>query len=70
MKLLTVSKLRGDRCKCANCGHYFNSTSAFDKHRVGKYMPDSRRCLSITEMFEKMVINGKGYWITAKKPEF
>lgn len=28
-------KLRGDRCRCTACGELFNSTHAFDKHRVG-----------------------------------
>lgn len=27
--------LRGDRCRCTACGELFNSTFAFDKHRIG-----------------------------------
>lgn len=55
-----------DICKCSVCGLLFNSTSAFDKHRVGSHMPDERRCLSVTEMREKgMEINAKGRWVRA-----
>lgn len=59
-------KLTGDRCKCPTCGLYFNSTHAFDKHRVGRYdLPGDRRCLSITEMSSKgMQANSQGFWIS------
>ena len=34
------------RCECGVCGKVFGSLSGFDKHRVGTYMPNTRRCLS------------------------
>ena len=46
--------LRGDRCRCRACGEYVNSTSAFDRHRVGAYdltaPKHGRRCLTPDEM--------------------
>jgi hypothetical protein len=57
--------LSGDHCQCRSCLLYFNSTSAFDKHRVGEYAT-SRRCLSVTEMLAKgMAQNATGWWVTA-----
>ncbi len=41
--------LRGDRNQCAACGNYFNSTAAFDKHRVGEFGKD-RGCMGWFEM--------------------
>lgn len=43
-------KLTGRRCQCAACGKYFNTVSAFDKHRAGSHRLDSRRCLETDEM--------------------
>lgn len=31
---------------CKPCGQNFSSTRAADKHRVGKFFPDERKCLS------------------------
>lgn len=31
---MTSPKLTGDRCRCTACGELFNSTFAFDKHRI------------------------------------
>ena len=59
-----------DHCICPACRLYFNSTAAFDKHRVGVYQPDERRCFSITQMREiGMEVNAKGYWGTELKSE-
>jgi hypothetical protein len=59
--------LRGGRCLCGACGEFFNSTAAFDKHRVGP-MTD-RRCRSVAEMNDAgMAHNAAGYWIT--QPRF
>jgi hypothetical protein len=58
--------LRGDHCQCPTCGESFNSTSAFDKHRVGPYTHDltTRRCLSPAEMrVAGMATNAAGWWI-------
>jgi hypothetical protein len=57
--------LRGQHGQCAACREYFNSTYAFDKHRVGRYTPMERRCLSPDEMRAKgMVVNSTGFWVS------
>jgi hypothetical protein len=62
--------LRGDRGQCAACREYFNSTYAFDKHRVGRYTPMERRCLNPSEMRAKgMVISSPGFWISKPRSE-
>jgi hypothetical protein len=60
--------LRGDRCLCHGCGEYFNSSAAFDKHRIGQY--DStrpgygRRCRTPKEMCAAgMAQTGAGFWL-------
>ena len=40
--------LRGDHCRCSACHLEFNSTAAFDKHRIGKH--SGKRCRTIPEM--------------------
>lgn len=61
-------KISGDRNQCAGCGEFFNSTAAFDKHRVGTFGVD-RRCAAVDQMEAKgMVKNAAGYWITAANP--
>jgi hypothetical protein len=58
-------KLTGDRCQCAACDEYFNSTSAFNKHRRGKHTV-KRYCLSPTEMINKgMAKNKAGFWVAS-----
>lgn len=59
--------LSGDRNQCPTCEEYFNSTAAFEKHRVGDYAPKGvRRCLSVEEMqAKKMAKNAAGFWVTA-----
>jgi hypothetical protein len=57
--------LRGDRNQCPSCRELFNSSYAFDKHRVGDYSPNTRRCLETPEMELKgMAKNGKGFWVS------
>lgn len=59
--------LKGDRNQCTICNQYFNSTRAFEKHRVGKY--NDRRCLTAEEMLAKgMSLNAAGFWIGTKMP--
>lgn len=59
-------KLTGDHNQCPTCGLYFNSTVAFDKHRVGEH-GKNRRCLSVEEMKAKgMVLNADDWWVTEK----
>jgi hypothetical protein len=61
-------KLRGDRNQCGGCGMYFNSTHAFEKHRVGEFGRD-RRCLGATEMLAKgMVLGADGFWRGSAMP--
>lgn len=60
--------LRGDRNQCRACGCYFNSTAAFDKHRVGSYSKD-RRCLSPIEMADKgFRTNRRGFLVFGANP--
>jgi len=55
-------KLTGSRCQCRACGEYFNSTSAFDKHRFG--IPDKRYCMSEYVMLaEGLSKNAALFWI-------
>jgi hypothetical protein len=64
---MTAPRLTGSRCVCRGCGQYFNSTSAFDLHRVGK--PEARRCLSTDEMVEAgMTRNAGGFWVSRVMP--
>jgi hypothetical protein len=66
--VLPRKRLRGDHCRCGTCGQEFNSTKAFDRHRVGDYADESRRCLSIAEMKSLgMVKNAGGWWITERR---
>lgn len=53
-----------NKCCCSVCGEYFNSTHAFDKHRVGKPTID-RRCLTVEEMRGLgFSVSATGHWIT------
>ena len=59
-------KLTGNRNQCQGCKQYFNSNTAFDKHRTGKHGVD-RRCRTPQEMTEiGMLVNHAGFWITEK----
>lgn len=61
-------KVTHSRCRCHSCGKFFNSTGAFDKHRIGAHGPD-RRCMTEDEMIAKgMDKNSAGYWVTALLP--
>ena len=57
-------RVTGSRCKCAECGDFFNSTTAFDKHRAGPYdRPPFRWCLSEFAMeVVGMAKNADGFW--------
>jgi hypothetical protein len=60
--------LRGDRNQCTGCDELFNSTHAFEKHRVGEH-GISRRCLTIEEMKEKKMFCGQdGFWRGSAMP--
>jgi len=60
--------LANDRNQCQSCKGYFNSVTAFDKHRKGKHGVD-RRCLNEEEMLGLgMSLNKDGFWITKAMP--
>lgn len=59
--------LSGSRCKCTACGLYFSSDYAFQKHRVGRYMPMERRCLTKTEMLAKGMCLVGNFWVSKRR---
>lgn len=62
-------KLSGDRNQCPGCSVCFNSTRAFEKHRVGDHGVN-RRCLTPTEMLERgMAKNAAGFWVGKPMPD-
>lgn len=65
-------KLRGDRNQCPTCGDFFNSTAAFDKHRVPvtPKVPLPRKCLSAAQMTALgMVLRADGFWRGSAMPQ-
>jgi hypothetical protein len=59
-----TAPLRGDRCQCPSCHQRFNSTYAFDRHRIGQY-ESTRRCLTNSQMLGKgMARNKAGFWVS------
>jgi len=64
-------KLNGDHNQCAGCGEFFNSTLAFEKHRVGEHAGNQRRCLTTAEMEEKgMAVSSSGWWVSSPMPKY
>lgn len=62
-------KLGNRRCTCSTCGEFFNSVSAFDKHRSGPWT--NRTCLTADQMKDVgMIENAAGYWVTSINPRF
>ena len=60
-------KLSGQRNQCRGCDQYFNSNTAFDKHRTGDHHHGTRRCRTKEEMLGiGMSLNKDGFWITEK----
>ena len=58
-------RLTGARNQCQGCKEFFNSTAAFDKHRVGQHGVD-RHCLTEPEMLDKgMAKSSTGFWVGA-----
>ena len=56
-------KLTGDRCRCAHCNEFFNSQTAFEKHRI------ARQCRTPGQMKALgMTVNASGFWITKPNP--
>jgi hypothetical protein len=63
MKMLGES-----RNQCQGCKGYFNSNTAFEKHRTGEH-GKNRRCRTEQEMLDLgMSVNEDGFWITKKMP--
>lgn len=66
-----------DKCRCMTCGEYFNSTFAFDAHRIftSKEAVQAkdyarRACLSGEAMRARgMAISATGHWVTAPRPQ-
>ena len=55
-------KLGGSRNQCPSCNQYFNSNSAFDRHRIG-VQGVNRRCKTSEEMLSQgMVLLNSGFW--------
>ena len=62
-------ELHGDHNQCPGCGQYFNSTFAFDKHRIGAFGVD-RRCMDLQEMEKAgMALNAGGWWVSERYQE-
>jgi hypothetical protein len=63
-------KLTGQRNQCQGCKQYFNSNTAFEKHRTGKHGKD-RRCRTEEEMTAKgMSLNAKSFWVSETNDRF
>ena len=63
---MTKLKLTRDRCQCTVCEEFFNSTFAFDKHRIGDWFMRRCRTPDIMESIG-MSRNAKGFWISSKR---
>ena len=58
-----------DKCRCPACGLYFNSTFAFDSHRIGR-VTSGRRCRSGDELLAMGWSQSQtGHWITEANSE-
>lgn len=69
---MTAPKLGNGTCQCTACDDLFNSTTAFDGHRVGAFETltsgSQRRCLTPAEMEDKgWLRNSRGFWITGSR---
>lgn len=57
--------LTSSRCQCPSCDLYFNSTVAFDKHRVWVHKLRKNVCMTPSDMENKgMAVNDAGFWVT------
>lgn len=65
-----MKPLKGNRNQCPTCNEYFNSTTAFQKHRVGEF-EKNRRCRTPEEMLEiGMEKKPDGFWVGSKDNRF
>lgn len=72
-------RLTTSRGHCSACHQFFNSDSAFDRHRTGLFEGESnkfgqtqitgpRRCMTTDEMLARgMVLNESGFWMTKNR---
>ena len=66
---MRAPRLTGSRCLCRACWERFNSTAAFDRHRIDA-SSGFRRCLTAEEMTRRgMTRNTAGFWITKVRPK-
>jgi len=49
-------------CQCSACGRFFSGDRSFDMHRMGRYEPDERHCLTPVEMEAKGLVDRDGVW--------
>lgn len=57
--------------KCSGCSHDFTSLSAFDKHRVGSFTRNTRRCMTEAEMLAHgLERRASGKWGYPADPRF
>lgn len=61
-------ELTGQACECSVCGLVFRSVNGFDRHRVGTYRPNTRRCLSTAELGALGMVEVRGRWQGIRKP--
>lgn len=62
MKRTRELRLGSEMCECPTCGRFFSTTANFDRHRIGAFDDDSRRCLSPAEMTAKGLVEKSGVW--------
>jgi len=63
-------KVSGSRCQCRACDEYFNSSFAFDKHRIGEH-GKNRRCMTTDEMLGKGMERNKAlFWVSSPSVRF
>jgi len=56
-------KIGSNFCRCSECGEYFRSAKAFDKHRIGEYrVPGDRGCAPTARMPEMGLRLTSGIW--------
>lgn len=49
-------------CECTGCGLFFSGMTAFDKHRIGSYQPNTRRCMNASEMLGAGLVLRNDVW--------
>ena len=65
-------RLKGERCQCGTCGHFFSEGKAFDAHRTGPFgkpgTPSKRRCLTLAEMANAGFGRNENFYLTKDGP--